>query len=93
VVSDDDDGLYTSSGSGRSDLGTDFLVHVPTRAIPSGQGKSVECVNWVVPEGGGILICSSRLHQYRAPETYVATAFDASRIPPLALSAIVEVHS
>jgi hypothetical protein len=67
AIDDDTDGIYQQTMLDQRD----FLRHVPTRAIPTTERKPVERVEWTLDDIKSLVICSSVVHRYREPETYI----------------------
>jgi hypothetical protein len=70
-----------------------FLLHVPTRAIPATERKPIERVEWSTQNIEQLVICSSVVHEYRNPTDYLARLIDdlEGAVPPFGFGAIVSI--
>jgi hypothetical protein len=89
AIDDDAEGVYKETMVDQRQ----FLLHVPTRAIPATERKPIERVEWSTQDIEQLIICSSVVHQYRNPTEYLARLLEdlEGAVPPFGFGAIVSI--
>jgi hypothetical protein len=88
AIDDDPEGIYLEKMPDHRD----FLRHVPTRALPVASSKPIERAEWAAAAVAALVICSSSVHEYRDPSTYVASLLDSFRnVPRGGFAAVIRI--